>query len=321
MVARLRRMHTVTNIYLVVIAFADLLLGVFVPGLYIPSYHSSPVSHHIPFDNDAFCYGVFFTGDFGYLLSVSTITLVSFERYLAVCRPLLHLRLQSKRRAVKMIISVAVISAALASGAAASKGKLLKFCIDWPDRHAFYVSLPTHFHTCQPMGASSSVREIFVMIAIWSDIGSVMAALVINSILYGFIIHALSTRTVAASTESSSQQQNQTVIVRNQVARTLVINGVAFLMTQTPYRMYSFNVLIQSIRGVGFLNRGQAITCITVGRLGLYINSAINSFIYAFSCQFYRQGFREAFSFSFKKNPGREKVSFIGKKHISINKI
>ncbi|XP_072048557.1 uncharacterized protein [Amphiura filiformis] len=48
--------------------------------------------------------------------------------------------------------------------------------------------------------------------------------------------------------------------------------------------------------------RGQEVTITLVGRGGLYVNSAINSFIYAFSGKFYRDGFREAFGILSKKD-------------------
>ena len=70
MVFKLSRMHTITNFYLVNIAFADLVLGVLVPALYIATFFSSPITHDVQFTNPIFCYSAFFLGYTGYLGSV-----------------------------------------------------------------------------------------------------------------------------------------------------------------------------------------------------------------------------------------------------------
>ena len=97
--------HTINNLYLVVVSIADI--------MYMSAYFSSPLTNHIPYTNEAFCFIAFFIPYYGYLASVSMVTLVSFERYLAVCKPLQHMRMQTRSRAVRMTIAVLVAATIL----------------------------------------------------------------------------------------------------------------------------------------------------------------------------------------------------------------
>ena len=300
MVARLKRMHTITNFYLVNIAFADIILGVFAPSMFVYTFFSSPLNFDVPYPTDGvFCFIGYLCSYFGYLLSVGVMTLLSFERYLAVCKPLLHMSLQSKRRAIKMTGSVWIIAGIIGSLTALSKGKIRLFCLAWPEDEA-YQNLPTRLHTCQPI---IEIADLFTKIV---EISTLVVAMAVNSVFYAFIIYALSTRSVAKSAQSEAQ--TQAIEIRNQVARTLVINGIVFFITQTPWRIMSLNVLFEEITGTAFLTKGQEDTVNVIGRTGLYLNSTANSFIYVFSSQFYRSGFIEAFSlFPKKKRGGNEK--------------
>ncbi|XP_072030676.1 kappa-type opioid receptor-like [Amphiura filiformis] len=298
MVAKLSRMKTITNFYLVNIALADLLLGVLVPGLYIASFFSSPITHDIPFDNKIFCYSAFLLSYFGYLASIGHVTLVSFERYLAVCKPLLHLKVQNKKRTVKLVIGVWILALCIAAIGAPGKGNPLIFCLQWPDDPK-YDPLPRTLRACLAMG-TGKVREFYTIFPEMLESGSFIVALIANTIFYAFILHALSSRSIA----SESGKDAQTTQIRNQVARALVINGIIFFITQTPYRLKNINAFIEGIRGTGILTKGQADTITTIGRGGLFLNSAVNSFIYAFSSSFYRQGFREVLGVFFRKQKG-----------------
>ena len=71
----------------------------------------------------------------------------------------------------------------------------------------------------------------------------------------------------------------------------------------------SLNVLFEKITGTTFLTKGQEDTVNVIGRTGLFLNSMANSFIYAFSSQFYRRGFIEAFSLFPKKKRGKNETS------------
>ena len=93
------------------------------------------------------------------------------------------------------------------------------------------------------------------------------------------------------------------------MARALVINGIVFFITQTPFRIHSVNQLAEKMYGAGFLSQSQGATVELIGRGFMFINSTVNSFIYGFSCKFYRDGFREALFCSVAKNKKIQTVS------------
>ena len=289
MVIKLPRMHTITNFYLVNIAFADLILGVVVPAMYISTFFLSPITHDIPFDNKIFCYSGFFLSYLGYLASMGNVTLVSFERYLAVCKPLVHLRVQNKKRTLRMVIVVWIVSLVIGAVGALGKGNSQVFCLQWPDDPKYDV-LPQTLRTCVAMG-TGMVYVVYTLVPEVVEFVTFIAALIPNIIFYTYILRALSSRDVV----SESGKDDQKTQIRNQVARVLVINGIIFFITQSPFRLKNINVFVEGITGTGILTKKLADTVTLVGRGGLFLNSAVNSFVYAFSSSFYRDGFKEVF--------------------------
>ncbi len=293
MVMRLKRMHTITNWYLVNIAIADLILGLFPSVITLTSFYTSPFNNHMVLPEPYGCYVAYIVPYIGYLVSVGTITLVSYERYLAVCKPLLHRRMQSKSRTVRYTVIVWIVAFIMSTIGALGKGHSVIYCIEWPSGDR-YLTLSNYFRLCEPIGSGYVQNALSIFSDIFEFVTFIIP-MVINSFLFAFIIHALSNRPSISSTKTSEQSDNANQ-VRNQVARTLVINGIVFFLTQTPYRVRNLNSFVEFVSTTGFLNQSQAATLTIFGRGFVYMNSAINSFIYAFSSSFYRKGFRDAFS-------------------------
>ena len=243
------------------------------------------------------------------------MTLVSFERYLAVCKPLVHLKLHNKGRSVKMVICVWIFACLVGGSSAPGKGNLLSFCLQWPDDPK-YDALPVTLHQCLAMG-TGKVHEVFTVVPEVVEFVSFVVALIANSFFYTFIIHALSSRSVMNETGKDTQ----TIQIRNQVARTLIINGVVFFITQMPYRLKNINVFVESITGTALFSKSLADNITVVGRGGLFLNSSVNSFIYAFSSPFYRDGFREALGGVFCRQREKEIHSHSAATETSVTKL
>ena len=45
----------------------------------------------------------------------------------------------------------------------------------------------------------------------------------------------------------------QTLVMRNQIAKTLVLNGIPLFLSQTPYRILSLDILLNEYTDYGFL--------------------------------------------------------------------
>ena len=284
MVSRLKRMHNVTNIYLANIAVADIILVSYSPIVYVLSYFTSPIVHHMPVENSAGCFIAFFLSNFGYTASINIFTLVSFERWLAICRPLQHRRMTGERRTMKFVFAAWIIAAVFSCLIAPKYGRSVRLCMDWPDSPQ-YDDLPRYLHTCRSIKHFETHPEIL-------DVLSFLLGLLFNGMFYVLIILGLSNRPVL--TDSSSPFDHQSTQIRNQVARLLILTGTVFFICNAPLRIADLHGIIKNIFGVDILTKSQYDSIKIVGRACLFLNSSVNVFIYAFSSSFYRDGFRDA---------------------------
>ena len=294
MVWRVSRMHTITNYYLINVAIADLIFACVVSPMYAYSTSTSVLYGNVPFNITGICLFLFGSAWFTWFASVIGVTVVSFERFIAVCYPFHTHQMQSKLRAKLIMVGIWSCSLVFVMFTTPRYGKTIKLCLIWPNDDK-YDGFPNILQTCVAMGSGKSL-------AIFSEImeaASFFVALILNVYFYGRIIIALSSRSIIGD---DSVQQRQTVKVRNQVARALVINGIVFFLTQTPYRINNIDGLSKNISGIGFLDKKQSDSLKVLSRGLIYVNAAINSFIYAFSSTFYRDGFLEAFGCSTPKN-------------------
>ena len=285
-VARLSRMRTIVNLYLTNLAVVDI---IFLWHIIFLTYchFVSPLSYNIPFKTQASCNLLYFITNTSYYCSISIITLVSVERYFAICRPMYHRRMQSRTHAFKAMCGVWVFSLLFSMIMLLRRGELLEYCLVWPDDER-YRQMPTKFRFCGPIGGN---KRITVTLAILYSAVFFVAAL-LNSFLYLKIILTLSYRTTA----TSQADQSQITSVRNQVARALVINGIVFFITQTPIRIVDMNEILDALDEPQFLSKSQASSLLSFSFLFLFLNSALNPYVYAFCSVNYRQGFRDAFS-------------------------
>ena len=106
-----------------------------------------------------------------------------------------------------------------------------------------------------------------------------IASAIVNCFLYAQILFALTHGDVLESSDSSKPETKR---VYNQVARTLIINGVGFFICQIPYRL---------------LDHGQKATVTTIGKAFLFLNSVINPFIYVFCSKHYQLRIKEALGY------------------------
>ena len=132
-IARLERFHTLTNVYLINIAMAEIITISYAPILYVWSYFKSPIINYMPIENSVGCFTVWAVSYWGYFPSINTFTLVSLERWLAICRPLQHRRMKGKSRTIKFITSAWLIGFILAIFIASRYGKSVWFCMEWPN--------------------------------------------------------------------------------------------------------------------------------------------------------------------------------------------
>ena len=274
-VMRNPNLRTKTNYYLFTLAVYDEIILVTASFVwYIGSYVASPVSYALPFHNCWLIVGAIVTC---MLASTGLVTLVAFDRYIALCHPVIYRNKFTVKTTRKIIILNAIASAVINTGFQRF-GKNITLCITWPDEELF-AGPPASINTCDAAYDFPFADLLFFDIPIY-------VALALNIYMYVQIIRKIS------KLESSSSEPNNR---RMQVARVLIINGLVYTICQLPYQLISASDIAKYASGTGFLTERQYENALIIGRMFLMINSFINPFIYGLASKFYHQEIKKVF--------------------------
>ena len=298
MISRLSRMKTMVNLFLVNLAVNDIVFLTCLTVYCIAMYLLSPLSLRHPFDNTHSCLIVSLVFFSAYYCSISIVTLVSVERFYAVCHPLRQLKMQNTYHAFKPLSVAYLISIILAVVTSLRRSHITEFCLKWP-QNGQYENMPNVFRYCGPL---SGINVIEAAMEILFSVLFFLAAF-INGILYIKIIFTLRSRPLI---QSSSKECN--ALVRNQVTRALVINGILFFLTQLPMRIHDIDEILAALDQPAILSPKQKANLNSFASMFLGLNSAMNPFVYTISSSNYRQGFRDAFSFLLKTSKKKQQT-------------
>ncbi|XP_072021212.1 somatostatin receptor type 2-like [Amphiura filiformis] len=290
MVARLSRMKTPLNFFLVNLAINDIIFLISQSLFLMYVFFVTPVSYRYPFKTTGSCVIIYLIGYLSYYCSISIITLVAIERFYAICQPLKHREMQHKRHTLKVITAAYMISAVLAVLTLMKRMKIHECCLKWPDTER-YQHIPMVFRYCGPL---LGIPGIVITMEIMYSVLFFLAAIV-NGYLYAKIILELGSRTLAVNNDAG----NRNISVRNQVAKALVINGILFFLTQLPMRLNDINEILGALEEPQCVSPNQrANDLLSFSVLFLFMNSSLNPYVYAFSSSNYRKGFKDAFSYT-----------------------
>ncbi|XP_038054907.1 neuropeptides capa receptor-like [Patiria miniata] len=284
-VLRIPRMHTVTNCYLVGLSVADIIFLVFAIGSRLWCYVRSPI---VGDDNPlglAGCRLNQFMVNTSYFASLFFITLVSWERFNGVCRP--HKRRDSKLMVLASVVLSTTVSGILAASLLVSYGVESYDCITWPSSPK-YTDWPDRRMFC---GVAFPWADKFTYA---TQTVPFFVSLIANTFLYYRIIHGLDQS--IRRTQQSNHRKSRDSSTRNQVARMLVINGVALFALLAPFEIMSLFSLIAMFReGEFILDLDVRQVVVYIARVLSYLNSIVNPIIYTVFSSRYREAFQIAF--------------------------
>ena len=297
-VYKIKHMRTITNRYLVNLAIADVifLLAAIGPKLY--RYMKSPLDGDDSPLGAAGCIWTYFFGDMSYFASLFFVTLVSLDRYVAVCRPQ-DRNNGIKGRSAELIAAAWFLSCLLAASLTPGNAKLVFYCYKWAPVKP-YISWPSTLRICLPM------KEWMKTFSLGLQTLPFFVTLILNCGLYCAIIHGLNQSIKRLNLKG--EQKNKDSRMRNQIAKMLVVNGIIFFICLSPFEFVSLGYMIATTRDYVFIIKDHnARTYIAVfARILSYINSAINPVVYTAMCERYIQAFKQAFLPAFLLRPNSD---------------
>lgn len=289
MIIRVKNLQTATNSYLVNKAFCDIVLLLYSSAAYLYNLSITSLrSDHPMFSNTDFWPGCFLFWGGVYVLyyvSVLFITVVTIERYAAICHPLRHRIVAGKKHTNRLTKSSWLLGIALTVVTVFRNSKFLQFCIVWPAGKEF-DSYPNTATYCEPSYPFAIVSEFIFLVPF-------VLAIIGNTYMNWQMIYTLSHR-VSSDTYSANQKAAE-VRVRNQVARMLIISSTIFFLCQTPYRLHNIQAIAKYYTDHGIFTDKQFGIVELVGNILVMVNCSTSCLIYFATSSHYRNGFMEAF--------------------------
>ena len=278
LIARVKTMRTTTNFYLANLAAADLLYLSLETLNQLWRYISFKYVYSEPYHTNFGCFISYFTIHLASLSSIMLITLVSFDRYLAICYPIKY-RITKNKKQTSYILTLLIwiISAILCILRSLADARLEYECILWPHREKYQYFSDTVRH-CKP------IHPFFHTETLEHVVHSVpfIAALVIN---FSVNIRIIQRLRKPPPGENGSQQNEQ---IKRRITWMLLANSVIFFCSLAPFHFF-----LVSKRLLNYYFR-------TVFVFAM-LNSAINPILYFVACPSYRRGYLRAFGIKSRK--------------------
>ncbi|XP_072039909.1 neuropeptides B/W receptor type 2-like [Amphiura filiformis] len=286
-VFRVPWMRTVTNRYLTNLAVADITFLISSVSHSLWQFYGSNGIYNEVFLGVAGCVTLPTLSDIAHLASISFVTLVSIERYYAVCKPHAHSQSTVRQHNLLLIVTSwlgAVIIALVLN--IPSRKNLSSFCVIWPDEENV-ANLPRAFGYCGPV---QDTPWVIKAVNFFQTV-PYFTSFVVNACIYALVIHTLHRTNIGKHLTTSTKSSHTTK--RNRITAMLLINGSVFFLCLIPFELVSIYAIIADAEDIP--NRSHLRTWVDLCRITVYINSVINPFLYNAINPRYRLAFFKAF--------------------------
>ena len=287
-VVKIREMRTITNFYLGNLAVADLAVSSLTVLRNLRWYYASHGLLIVEnFKISILCIlrkavvHIFFFASFGF------VTLVSFERYLAVCYPLKYRTLNTKNRAIRCVTLIWLIALITTCMMLPNWWHEHKICVVWDTNGTYDI-----FANCE------SRRLVFEDLHDLVEVLYSFVTLGACAVFYIMIIRTLRMRATSSTLHTDRSTQLKAKTTRNQVARMVIVNGLVFFLCQVPFQIYN----LYTYSDGALLTEKKANSLAWTARLLGAVNSSVNPVIYTAASSRYRKAFVLAFCRKGKAN-------------------
>ncbi|XP_072164346.1 somatostatin receptor type 5-like [Diadema setosum] len=275
---RVPRMRNPTNCYLTNLAVTDILFLLIRVGSDILAYIISPVSGDTSYLGwHGYVYFMFVIHT-AYFASLFFITLVTFDRYNAVCRPMTTRHSGRRRRAAISSTSSWIVSTLL-SATLFIPGVTYRYsiCLTWPNtettRHLPHAIIDSY------------ISDYFVLL----KVVPFLLALVLNTTMFVKIVYEL--RAAASRLRAHGDVRER---ANRRVIRMVIVNGIAFFVLLGPFEINATVHIIAKFFGPYHFRPAYRVINFIAFTL-TYLNSVVNPFIYTIMSKTYRDCAKEAF--------------------------
>ena len=295
-VCRIRNMWTKTNAYLGNLAVSDIMFLVFAVTDKIRRRAASPVYYDESHLGPLGCSLWFLMVDFSYFASLNLVSLVTLEKYFAICTPVQHRLHNVWIRTIRFITFAWLMALALGLILIPAHSAFTVLCMIWPDSDKF-DHLPHRIAYCAP------VSPIAAHIGNGVQTIPFFLGLIMNIYLYYQIINGLHNRVSPQENVQNSLTNinncmniHNRIYVRNQVAKMLIINGVIYFICLAPFEILSVCKMISGLTGKQLVTSSTFDALVQMSRTMSYMNAALNPFVYCACNSRYRSAFKSYLS-------------------------
>ena len=281
MMGRFPDMRSTINYHLTSLAISDLVALIIGGTDKLFRHHTMPNIFYIPYSYSK--YGCIFLSvvlTTLFCVSIFNVTLVSYEMYSALCKPMRHRRITSTKRTLKLICLAWTIAFAV--------GMIwdLPFWLDVEFKCYIWPKIKPFLNYPSVMGEQTRDAILGVVGGLlW--IVAFSASLILNLFFYVLIVYTLyhhgSSRNSQLVGRGGTHAHDRHEL--RAVGKMLVINGTVFFFCLTPWYTYIFILVLSSLHV--YISPGIVYPCYLISNMLIYANSMTNPFIYgAFNARY-----------------------------------